>query len=97
MEDSSHHRGVLPAPLFHQVPQEALFTSLLSEAAVRSVFNRLLSEATVRGVLILFNRSLHPDAVPGSLTSKDGVRCDCTFREPESEVESSSHLISNEH
>ena len=38
MEDSSHHRGVLPAPLLHQVPQEALLPSLISEAAVRYVF-----------------------------------------------------------
>ena len=36
VEDCSHHRGVLPASLLHQVPQEALLSSLLSKTAVRS-------------------------------------------------------------
>ena len=36
VEDCSHHRGVLLASLLHQVPQEALLSSLLSKTAVRS-------------------------------------------------------------
>ena len=35
VEDSSDHRGLLPAPLLHQIPQKTLLPSLLSEAPVR--------------------------------------------------------------